>query len=498
MASPLSLTELSEAAVAAEDLAFTSPYVPRLGGVDPLGLRQINFDLMDLVFPGLNNVAAHIRPFAVVAWAWRRAAICAQNLGQNTVSIHDLQDFVDRIEVVYAWSQFLRKTEADLPGREVLAGLVSGPGYTFGGEDWLRKCEIRKTSTALSAPINYGPGLKVLGWLKPHPEQKAVLVVQPLALDAIAAFEKQIEPYLAHPVFSKFGEVSVTSAEVGQWAPAWELESPTNAEQEAMIKTLGGEYASQQRRDGVGLVAAAVSCLGGVTEPAAVRRAMCGLPTGFAPGPLESAARAWRIVQVRQMFRLALEGLFYWTLLKLEGAPMSTQALVDAFLDSAGNSETVETWLSDVNDDSCGPVDWLERLEKSLSSLTCETDLPGSVRGALAASLREAPPTPGTERRDRLPLARAASEARDWRNEKPAAFLAHVFESWVIGQHAYWSAIRGMGDARARRRMILRLKIVLEEGGWTLTPGSMNHVPRATADRLETVLTLMREAGLIN
>jgi hypothetical protein len=280
---------------------------------------------------------------------------------------------------------------------------------------------------------------------------------------------------------------------------AWALENPTNAEQEAMIKTLGVEYANQQRRDGVGLVAAAVSYLGGVTDPSAVRRTMCGLPTGFAPpGPLESAARAWRIVQVRQMFRLALEGLFYWTLLKLEGAPMSTPALVGAFLDSAGNSKTVETWLSDVNDDSCGPVDWLERLDKNLSSVTCEIELPGSIRGALAASLREAPPTPGTERRDRLLLARAAGEARDWENEKLAEFLAHVFESWVIGQHAYWSADRGMGDARARRRMILRLKIVLEEGGWTLTPGSVNHVPRATADRLETVLTLMREAGLIH
>jgi len=158
-------------------------------------------------------------------------------------------------------------------------------------------------------------------------------------------------------------------------------------------------------------------------------------------------------------------------LLKLEGGPVSTPALVDAFLDSAGNSNTVETWLSEVNDDASGPVDWLEHLERSLSSVTCEADLPGSVRDALAASLRQASPTPGTERRDRLPLALAASEVRDWKNDKPAAFLAHVLESWVIGQHAYWSANRGMGDARARRRMILRLKIVLEEGGWTLLLG---------------------------
>ena len=66
----VSLTELSSAAMLNQDPSLTSKYDPRLGGVDPLGLRQINFDLMDVVLPGLNNVASHIRPFTVVAWAW--------------------------------------------------------------------------------------------------------------------------------------------------------------------------------------------------------------------------------------------------------------------------------------------------------------------------------------------------------------------------------------------------------------------------------------------
>lgn len=32
------------------------------GGVDPLGLRQVNFDLMDRCIPGLNNTATRLRP----------------------------------------------------------------------------------------------------------------------------------------------------------------------------------------------------------------------------------------------------------------------------------------------------------------------------------------------------------------------------------------------------------------------------------------------------
>src|SRR5262249_25092302 len=67
------LEELKAQAREAKEPSISPVPSIRLGGVDPLGLRQINFDLMDQVLPGLNNVARHIRPFMVVTWAWRRA-----------------------------------------------------------------------------------------------------------------------------------------------------------------------------------------------------------------------------------------------------------------------------------------------------------------------------------------------------------------------------------------------------------------------------------------
>src|SRR5262249_40305615 len=73
-----SLIDLTQEAAKADGPSFTPAGVPKLGGVDPLGLRQINFDLMDQVLPGLNNVARHIRPFVVVTWAWRRAKQLAE------------------------------------------------------------------------------------------------------------------------------------------------------------------------------------------------------------------------------------------------------------------------------------------------------------------------------------------------------------------------------------------------------------------------------------
>jgi hypothetical protein len=45
--------------------------------------------------------------------------------------------------------------------------------------------------------------------------------------------------------------------------------------------------------------------------------------------------------------------------------------------------------------------------------------------------------------------------------------------------------------ARAHGKTILRLKVVLEDGGWTLAPGvSQGSFPVPTADRLRTALTL--------
>ena len=74
-----------------------------------------------------------------------------------------------------------------------------------------------------------------------------------------------------------------------------------------------------------------------------------------------------------------------------------------------------------------------------------------------------------------------------------------MLESWVLAQHAYWSVGRGLADARARGKVLLRLRIILDEGGWTLTPGApRGSAPRPTPDRLQTAITLATECGLFN
>jgi hypothetical protein len=170
--------------------------------------------------------------------------------GLDQIAIDLLRDLVDRIEVIYAWSQLLRNPDADLPGRVVLAPLLRSDQWTFGGEAWWKRREERRYSTAFTAAINYGPSLKTFGWVVPHQNHADVLIPAPpssgLELEigaALDAFEELISDHLNHPAFSQFGEVRVTAQEAKDWAESWALEGTTEAERHVMTKMLLGSAA---------------------------------------------------------------------------------------------------------------------------------------------------------------------------------------------------------------------------------------------------------------
>jgi len=495
-----SLAELTARATAAVEPGFTPSSVPKLGGVDPLGLRQTNFDLMDRVFPGLNNVARHIRPFVVVTWAWRRANQLAQKQGARTIPIDHLRDFVDRIEVIYVWSQFLTDPSADLPGRLVLGNLMQAKEWAFGGTAWRQRRQTRRYSTALTAPINYGPALKMLGWVQSHPEHAGILLPMPAAAPALDAFEARIADRLSHPAFSKFGSVTVTAAEVRRWSKAWALNSLTEAEKDVMKEMLFGSSAPVCRQRGGDLMLAAAK--NASTKDIDVLRAeMAGPPSRFKPtADLLDTREAWRTVQVRQLFRLSLEALLYWTITRVGDTPMTTNALVSSFLDQvpgARKHATARQWLAAVGPHNAGPTELMDEISTALD--TSPNELAKTILRGIALCLSEAPERQNHfERADRLPLSRARREAKARENGSASDFVRHVLESWVLAQHVYWSVGRGLADARAQGKTLLRLKVVLDEGGWTLAPGaSAGSPPLPTPDRLETIVTLAAECGLL-
>lgn len=118
---------------------------------------------------------------------------------------------------------------------------------------------------------------------------------------------------------------------------------------------------------------------------------------------------------------------------------------------------------------------------------------------AIRHALREPPTARNFERRDRLPLSRAQEEAKMWAALSPHRFMVKLIEVWVIAQHTYWCVVRGLADARNDGKTILRMRIVMEENGWTLTPDTSGaNPPEATPDRLDTAVSLLWECDRLN
>jgi hypothetical protein len=495
----VTLAKLSQSAQEADDPGFSAAAIPKPGGVDPLGLRQINFDLMDTVFPGLNNVARHVRPFVLVTWTWRRALQLAQEHSKKQIELDKLYDFVDRIDVIYAWSQFLRDPNAALPGRNVLAGLLRADEFKFGGAKWKEQREARRLSTALSAPIQYGPSLKMLGWIHPHPEFPGVMMPSPYAAPALDAFESRIKNALDHDAFSKLGTVVVTRKEAERWGKRWALDDITDGEAAVMQELLLGVDGHASRRAAARLILAAAKRVKS-SEEEDLRPPLAGRPSKFTPpAELADVRDAWRRVQVRQVFRLALEAMLHWTIMKLADRPLSSEALIaelSAEVPSIKKARTAAAWLHAMCTDD-GPTALIDDLVAALDEGDSAVIATSIARG-LAFSLAEDPgPEAKEQRADRLPLFRARREADALGNSPASAFVRHVLESWVLAQHAYWSVGRGLADARAGGKTLLRLRVILDEGGWTLTPVQLPNPPLPTADRLRTMLSLMTECGLL-
>jgi hypothetical protein len=169
--------------------------------------------------------------------------------------------------------------------------------------------------TRQPSPPRLPTGLKALGWVTPHAKYPRLLFATADANPALIAFEAVIADRLNHPAFSQFGAVEVKTSEARAWSESWALESPTDAEKRVMANMLLGTRAPPSRRNGCALMIAAVNFTG-TTDTGAVRAAMAGAPSGFVPSSdLEGTLKAWRRVQVRQLFRLSLEAFsigFSW------------------------------------------------------------------------------------------------------------------------------------------------------------------------------------------
>lgn len=489
------LAELERISSTTLDCSLVEPAGTGGGGVDPLGLRQINFDLMNEVFPGLNNVARHIRPFTVVTWAWRRTISLAR---ERAVRLHvsDHEDFVARIEVAFIWSMLQKydSGDVDLPGKQLISSRWGEASrIRFGDDAWIDFVKARRNSTALTAAINYGPGLRALDFLVDDLDQPRVRIPGTATDAVLDSFETRLGPMLKHKLFRGWDTCTLKRSAAEEWADIWDMDDLLDEERTAMSDRLIGERASLNRRGGFKMLTQSLADVEVDGEGAARHELYDNDDAAIADEVL-----LWRRVQVRQAFRLALEALFEWMVAEIDGGTLTTNALVARLLERSEceAGATAREWFEAMTSDGISPVEAMDTLQ------ACFPTGVGVAEAALTTLAIAVMCDPvlydRSERRERLPIAHAAADLARYADESPECFLEHAIESWIIAQHTYWSVGRGLADARAGAKRILRLRLVLEPGGWRVTRGRGSRgMPRPTPDRLRTSMSLAAESGLL-
>jgi hypothetical protein len=141
---------------------FVSAYRPNKGGVDFLGLRQVNLAMMALCLPGINNVTRYIRPFSLLSWIYWKFYVLSEAKSQR-VTDKDLRAWKEKVETLFTWGHKVNNV-GGVPGTDSKPPGKGRVPLDFAA--WKRNAQ----NTSLMAAVQYGPAAKTydgLGFLEP-------------------------------------------------------------------------------------------------------------------------------------------------------------------------------------------------------------------------------------------------------------------------------------------------------------------------------------------
>ncbi|WP_025660150.1 hypothetical protein [Rhizobium sp. IBUN] len=494
-------------------------------GVDPVGLRQLNLDLMDDAIPGINNVTRDCRPYTFMAWAAWKATQVAAAAGLDDPAV--IADLVDRYEALYAWSHLIagRPFRGAAALKRTIARRAKGEPFLFEGEEWE---QYRKTRTSFMAPTEYGPSIKSMRYMSTDS-----MTIAEEVLPAIHDFDAAVGQLLPGFLFA-LAPPSVTDEDVTPFAAGLPVDQPSAAEMQVfrqMFYEIGSraDAGSARRRK------ASLDLVRGLLQ----RNGPCGaddLRRRFATRELADAedgdigqigisATLLCLLQARQLQRLATEAMLLWLerLLSekqvrnlfqpkpseeiISRAHEAAQAGDNAYAAAATVGDfllAVEIegeafgWPAAASEKSTDVVSLLSELidaqRNDITRVPAIAARSFAIVRAVANAFAGQPMAEGLAdaidgRPDRLPMG-LMSRRLEAIADRPLAFIwREIVESWVIGQHVHWSAVRG-GDGKKR------LRIGLEGDGWMKVRRGSSGVFEPTGDRLHTMLSLGVSCGL--
>ncbi|WP_375786305.1 hypothetical protein ACE10Z_01105 [Bradyrhizobium sp. Pha-3] len=513
------------------DKAFSGPpgfrIVDRLAlaesGVDPIGLRQLNLDLMDETVPGINNVTMLVRPYCFMAWAWWKARQVVADDGE--IDPDEMIDLVARYETIYAWAHCL--TESPLRGAAAVRAHLplngSFESFLFEGGKWE---QFKKSRTSIMAPTEYGPSLKSLHFLQS--EGQGTFRCSQEAEAAVLQIDKTINSCLSAHILARTPP-SVTCEQVEPLAIALPVQETSQKERDVFRFLVYQSGASdrahkdmRRRKATIDLIHDVMPQTGQPISVSELRRRLAARRSLGNDEEARTSSILLSILQARQLQRLAIESMMLWVehsisanvaegksteqlakeanaaASKHDGMIASSQS-VAAYVDAVSAIGNEIGWPQAAAAAKTDAVELSELLQEAQRRDL--TKIPGyalrafavvyAVTQAMRELAKELPETPNPieARPDRLPMGLLVRRIDAIRNKPLVSLWSEVIETWIIAQHVHWSAIRGVDGKK-------RLRIGLEASGWIRVRSNPSRAFMPTPDRLLTLLSLGSECGL--
>lgn len=499
---------------------------PGRGGVDFLGLRQVNLDLMAECLPGINNVTYYIRPYSVLSWIYWKFYENMKADAEDKPTAKEVIRFKEKVESLFLWGHQLNSVTG-VPGlrskpKEFEKGKAS---LTF--KAWRRSAD----NTSLQAAVQYGPSVKDRGGLGfIHHVEGPFFQVTKEGTGLAQALDSSLQKRRAYSMLSDHQELFASQAQASELFESWRVDDqPSKREREIFAKCFYDE-AKINDGDDVGRRSATLNLiltvLGNSKQPLEeeeLRRSMAfqrlpnKKPIKLERGP-EQCAKKWLLLQVRQAQRIAMESLLAWVEHRIlncheRSAAKIGQAMRDALAESASEvfsrktpASALATWLGKVKTldeyvtlamtDQQFSLFWLSReLERvvreqpdSICAIAMKVLLLMRRFGEWLAEdvlLKQQIGRGGTPR---ISLAYWC-KVFDKNSDQPLEHLLSVLiENLILSQHFAVATNRFDGGRQ-------RLRIILEENGLEALV-ERPWQPRITADRLVSALSLLVDCGL--
>jgi hypothetical protein len=488
---------------------FVAPYRPNHGGVDFLGLRQVNLAMMALCLPGINNVTRYIRPFSVLTWIyWKFYLLSAPK--DRRITEKDLRIWKEKVETLFTWGHKLHDV-GGVPGTDSNPPGKGSVPLDFAA--WKRRAQ----NTSLMAAVQYGPAAKTyngLGFLEPL--GRGFFQTHGLGVSLAEALDIGLRRF---ELFKSIESASANAKQAERIFPAWSINDPSPAERRVFRRALFdfskiGETSSIGRRSTT--MQLVLETLRQARRPLAgddIRISM--FRGGYSDPRITPTWLRWVVLQIRQCQRLAFEGLMSWLEILLIQGYRNTEDIVEKTLKVIAAHKTIFSTTK--------PGQAMKDLQKRLPTLTaalkCQRQLDPF---ALMDEILAAVPPNNSERlapyclkallvcarftqllHDHSParpeLQRGGSErvSLHFWNETVVRgsefelreFLLYLFERFILSQHFAVAARRFDGGTQ-------RLRISIEEDGLEMIADEPLK-PSVAQDRLYAVLSLMEDCRMI-